>query len=192
MPSFASALTPLAPALVPVDPPMSMPDALTSGSGYQIPVNESAVPGLSLYQGITDQFVQTTGAITKVSLPFDAFIHSNKDAVIKLDAKQVDDSKLPSWVQFDPATGVFEVTPPRGFKGKMDLKVVARDDDGREAVAIFQMFIGEQDQQRPQSRDSFTEKLRMAGKRPITLVRVSDVSHRVVGREPVTMKVRAG
>lgn len=171
---------------------MSLGDAVTSGSGYQIPVSESAAPGLSLYQGVTDQVIQSTDATTKISLPFDAFIHSNKDAVIKLDAKQADDSKLPAWVQFDPATGVFEVTPPKGFKGKLDLKVVARDDDGREAVAIFRMFIGEQDQQRPQSRDSFTEKLRMAGKRPITLVRVSDVSHRVVGREPVTMKVRAG
>lgn len=193
VPSFASALTPLAPSLVPVDPPaLSMIDAVTSGSGFQIPVSDTAPLGLSLYQGITDQFVQTTGAMSRISLPYDAFIHSNKDAVIKLEAKQADNSNLPTWVQFDPSSGVFVVTPPAGFKGKMDLKVVARDDDGREAVAIFRMFIGEQDQQRPQSRDSFTEKLRMAGKRPITLVRVSDVSHRVVGREPVTMKVRAG
>ncbi len=188
--SFASALTPLAPALVPADPPLAMLDAVTSGSGFQIPVSESAAPGLNLYQGITDQFVQTTDAMTKVSLPFDAFIHSNKDAVIKLDAKQADGSKLPAWVQFDPASGVFEVTPPKGFKGKLDLKVVARDDDGREAVAIFQMFVGEQSTTRPQSRDSFTEKLRMAGKRPMTLVRVSDVSHKVTARD--TLRTRVG
>lgn len=174
-----------------------MIDAVTSGSGYQIPVSETAPPGLSLYQGITDQFVQTVGAMTKISLPFDAFIHSNKDAVIKLEAKQADNSNLPSWVQFDPATGVFEVTPPPGFKGKLDLKVVARDDDGREAVAIFQMFIGEQDQQRPQSRDSFSQKLRMAGKRPITLVRVADASIQWVPsekpvRESGPVRVRAG
>ena len=167
-----------------------MLDAVTSGSGFQIPVSESAAPGLNLYQGITDQFVQTTDAMTKVSLPFDAFIHSNKDAVIKLDAKQADGSKLPAWVQFDPASGVFEVTPPKGFKGKLDLKVVARDDDGREAVAIFQMFVGEQSTTRPQSRDSFTEKLRMAGKRPMTLVRVSDLSHKVTARD--TLRARAG
>jgi VCBS repeat-containing protein len=188
--SFASALTPLAPALVPADPPLAMVDTVTSGSGFQIPVSESAAPGLNLYQGITDQFVQTTDAMTKVSLPFDAFIHSNKDAVIKLDAKQADGSKLPAWVQFDPASGVFEVTPPKGFKGKLDLKVVARDDDGREAVAIFQMFVGEQSTTRPQSRDSFTEKLRMAGKRPMTLVRVSDLSHKVTARD--TLRARAG
>lgn len=190
--SFASALTPLAPALVPVDPPLSLGDAVTSGSGYQIPVNESAQPGLSLFQGITDQFVQSTDATTKVSLPFDAFIHSNKDAVIKLEAKQADDAKLPAWVQFDPATGVFEVTPPKGFKGKLDLKVIARDDDGREAVAIFQMFIGEQPNTRPQSRDSFSDKLRMAGKRPITLVRVADLPRQVPVRETVSVRIHAG
>ena len=145
-----------------------------------------------MYQGITDQFIQSTDTTTKVSLPFDAFIHSNKDAVIKLEAKQADNSKLPAWVQFDPATGVFEVTPPKGFKGKLDLKVVARDDDGREAVAIFQMFIGEQQVNRPQSRDSFSDKLRMAGKRPITLVRVADAGHKVVVREAMPAKVRAG
>ena len=173
--SFASALTPLAYALAPIDPPWSLVDSITSASGFQIPVSDTAAPGLSLYRGVTDQFVQTTGVSSKISLPADAFIHSNKDAVIKLEAKQADNSNLPSWVKFDQTSGVFEVTPPFGFKGKIDLKVLARDDDGREAVAMFQLFIGEQTTDRPQSRESFTEKLRMAGKRPITLVRVSDV-----------------
>ncbi len=173
-----------------------MIDAVTSGSGYQIPVSETAPPGLTLYQGITDQFVQTVGAMTKVSLPFDAFIHSNKDAVIKLDAKLADDSKLPDWVQFDPSSGTFQVTPPANFKGKLDIKVVARDDDGREATAIFQMFIGEQSQAPtgPQSRDSFSEKLRLASKRPITLVKLSDpkVTPAVSAREGAPVKVRVG
>jgi hypothetical protein len=80
---------------------------------------------------------------------------------------------------------VFEVTPPKDFKGKLDLKVIARDDDGREAVAIFQMFIGEQTTDRPQSRESFTEKLRMAGNRPVTLVRVVDASRPAPAPAPV-------
>lgn len=129
-------------------------------------------------------------------MPFDAFIHSNKDAVIKLQAKQASDAPLPNWVQFDPVTGVFEVTPPKGFKGKLDLKVIARDDDGREATAIFQMFIGEQSaEQTPansvQGRSSFSEKLRLAGKRPVTLVRVSDAVPIPAARESA-VRVRAG
>ena len=173
---FSSTLTPLAPTLVPVDPPRPLGDAVTSGSGYQIPVSETAPPGLTLYQGVTDQFVQSTNTVSRVSLPFDAFIHSNKDAVIKLDAKLADDSKLPNWVQFDQTSGTFQVTPPASFKGKIDIKVVARDDDGREATAIFQMFIGEQSlpSQGPQSRESFSDKLRMANKRSLTLVKVGD------------------
>ena len=171
---------------------MSMPDAVTSGSGYQIPASETAPVGLNLYQGVTDQFVQTTNATTRISLPFDAFIHSSKDAVIRLQAKLADDRNLPNWVQFEPATGVFTVTPPPDFKGKLDLKVLARDDDGREAVAMFQMFIGEQTVPRPQSRDSFSEKLKMAGKRPITLVRMADEVHKAPVREAAPVRVRAG
>ena len=190
--SFASALTPLAQTLGRADPPMSMPDAVTSGSGYQIPASETAPVGLNLYQGVTDQFVQTTNATTRISLPFDAFIHSSKDAVIRLQAKLADDRNLPNWVQFEPATGVFTVTPPPDFKGKLDLKVLARDDDGREAVAMFQMFIGEQAVPRPQSRDSFSEKLKMAGKRPITLVRMADEVHKAPVREAAPVRVRAG
>ena len=171
---FSSTLQALSPrALAPAEP-FAIAEIKTSASGYPIPVNESAPAGLSIYRGVTDQFVQSTLAATKVSLPFDAFIHSNKDAVIKLEAKQADNSPLPSWVQFDPSSGVFEVTPPIGFKGKLDLKVVARDDDGREATAMFQMFVGEQTQVGPQSRSSFSDKLRMAGKRPVTLVRVAE------------------
>ena len=189
--AFSSTLAPLAPRLVPAEPPVSLGEVLTSGNGYRAPVSESAPVGLSINRGVTDQFVKSTEAVSKISLPFDAFIHSNKDAVIKLEAKKADNSSLPKWVQFDPATGVFEVMPPQGFKGKLDLKVLARDDEGREAVALFQMFIGEQAPSSPQSRDSFSEKLRMAGKRPITLVRVSQLS-KTHGRDGAAIRVRAG
>lgn len=188
---FASTLQALAPREAALaEPPLSLPDVKTSASGYQIPVNESAPAGLTIYRGVTDQFVQGTQVATRVSLPFDAFIHSNKDAVIKLEAKQANNAPLPAWVQFDPTSGVFEVTPPKGFKGKLDLKVLARDDEGREAVAVFQLFIGEQTQVGPQSRSSFSEKLRLAGKRPVTLVRVAELPSKPVVRESV--RVRAG
>ena len=185
--AFNSELAPIAPALKPIEPPQPLAATLTSAGGPQFVASESAPPGLTLFAGVTDQFIQTTDADTKISLPYDAFIHSNKEAVIKLQAKQADDSPLPKWVEFDPAAGTFTVKPPKDFKGKLDLKVIARDDDGREAVAIFQMFVGEQDQNttKPQSRTSFTEKLRMAGKRPVTLVRVAEGAHNV-------QKVRAG
>lgn len=193
--AFASALQPLVQkTTAPAEPALPLVDVKTSNSGYQIPVNETAPPGLTLYSGVTDQFVQSTDVATKVSLPFDAFMHSNKDAVIKLQAKQSDNSPLPQWVQFDPVSGVFEVVPPKGFKGKLDLKVIARDDDGREATAMFQMFIGEQQTlDKPQSRSSFSEKLRMAGNRPITLMRMTESGpHKSGVNEAKMVKVRAG
>ncbi len=159
------------------EPPAPMGDSLTSVSGFRVVVNSMAPPGLNVHRGITDQFVEK-GAGTKVSLPFDAFIHSKEDAVIKLESKLADDRPLPPWVRFDPANGTFEVNPPPGFTGRLDVKVAARDDEGREAVAIFRMFVGEQAAPAPppgpQSRDSFSEKLKVASKRPVTLIRISD------------------
>ncbi len=190
--SFASTLQPLAPKTPTAEYSLTLPETVTSGLGYQIPVIESAPPGLTVNRGVTDQFVQGTDVATKISLPFDAFMHSNKDAVIKLEARTADNASLPSWVQFDPATGVFEVSPPPGFKGKIDVKVVGRDDDGREATVIFQMFVGEPPtQNRSEGRDSLAEKLRLAAKRPLTLVRSTDGVHLPV-REPQPMNVRIG
>jgi hypothetical protein len=198
VPAFNSALPPavLSKTATP-EPALNIVDVKTSSSGYQIPVNDSAPPGLTIYRGVTDQFVQGTDVAVKVSLPFDAFIHSNKDAVIKLQAKQSDDSPLPKWVQFDPVSGVFEVAAPKGFKGKVDVKVVARDDEGREVTAMFQLFVGEQNSTplngRPQGRNSFSEKLRFANHRSAYLVRVADSgAHQQVVNESRSVKARMG
>ena len=198
VPAFTSALQPsvLSKAATP-EPALNIADVKTSSSGYQIPVTDSAPPGLTVYRGVTDQFVQGTEAAVKVSLPFDAFIHSNKDAVIKLQAKQSDDSPLPKWVQFDPASGVFEVTPPKGFKGKLDVKVVARDDEGREVTAMFQLFVSEPSTApvdgRPQGRNSFSEQLRFASKRSAYLVKVAEAGpHKQSAHESRTVKARMG
>ena len=104
---------------------------------------------------------------------------------------------MPNWVQFDPASGVFEVAAPKGFKGKLDVKVVARDDDGREVTAMFQLFVGEQTSSpldgRPQGRNSFSEKLRLANHRAAYLVRVSDAGpHKQIANEPRSVKARMG
>jgi hypothetical protein len=198
VPAFNSALPPTVQSnIASPEPAMNIVDVKTSSSGYQIPVNDSAPPGLTIYRGVTDQFVQGTEVSVKVSLPFDAFIHSNKDAVIKLQAKQSDDSPLPNWVQFDPVSGVFEVIAPKGFKGKVDVKVVARDDEGREVTAMFQLFVGEQTSSplndRPQGRNSFSEKLRFANHRSVYLVRVADSGpHKQGANESRTVKARMG
>ncbi len=154
-------------------PPSALPtttigEVLTSNSGFPIVAIENAPPGLTLNRGITDQYVEPGTAAGKVSVPYDAFMHSKQDAVVKLQAKQGDDAPLPPWVKFDPQAGSFDVTPPPGFKGKVELKVIARDEEGREATSIFRLFVGEEAPapQKPQSRNSLSEKIRLAAKRP--------------------------
>ncbi|MFM6997474.1 MAG: hypothetical protein ACKOXL_10380, partial [Limnohabitans sp.] len=54
------------------------------------------------------------------------------------------------------------------FRGKLDLKVIARDDKGNEATALFRLFVGEPTEPvetKPQSRQGLSEKLRLAAKR---------------------------
>ena len=110
---------------------------------------------------------------------------------------QSDDSPLPNWVKFDPTSGVFEVAAPKDFKGKVDVKVVARDDEGREVTALFQLFVGEQTSTplngRPQGRNSFSEKLRFANHRSAYLVRVADAGpHKQVTNDSRSVKARMG
>jgi hypothetical protein len=168
LPLFNSALQPASQRQGPDLNSQPIGDILTSNSGFRIVVNEAASPGLNLYRGITDQFVQENSPGAKVNLPADAFVHSDENAVVKLEAKQADNSSLPSWVRFDAATGSFEVTPPATFRGKLDLKVIARDDKGNEATALFRLFVGEPTEPvetKPQSRQGLSEKLRLAAKR---------------------------
>jgi hypothetical protein len=177
---FNSVISPIDSKLIPVtDFGPAIGDILTSSAGFRTVVNESASIGLNVYRGVSDQFVDGL-APTKVSIPADAFIHSQKEAVVKLESKQADNTDLPDWVSFDSRTGTFEVDAPVDFKGKIDVKVTARDDNGREATVIFRIFVGEKSQSekpqsekpdnRPQGRKSLTEKLRLAMNRNVRSV----------------------
>jgi hypothetical protein len=167
---------------------------LTNNAGFRIVAIENAPPGLTINKGITDQFVEQGATTGKFTVPYDAFVHSKQDAVIKLQAKQGDDTPLPKWVVFDPQAGIFEVNPPANFKGKVELKVIARDEDGREATSIFRMFVGEEtpSERKPQSRNSLSEKIRLAAKRPAGLIVPRDNGVPLVRKAPVVDSVHAG
>ena len=84
---------------------------------------------------------------------------------------------------FDKSAPMGALVPAAGIdptKGKIELKVMARDDDGREATSIFRMFVGEEPapEQKPQSRSSLSEKIRLAAKRPVPpmLVKPGDLT----------------
>ncbi|MBF0098014.1 MAG: DUF4347 domain-containing protein [Magnetococcales bacterium] len=94
--------------------------------------------GLALNRGMQDVSIGENGTI-RISIPSDAFIHSDARAQVSLAASQADGGSLPSWLSFDPSTGKFEGTPPPGTKTDIAVKVVAHDNQGKEAVSVFRI-----------------------------------------------------
>jgi len=50
---------------------------------------------------------------------------------------------LPGWLKFDGLRGTFSGTPPDGVDGTLEIEVVARDTEGREARTKFALEIEE-------------------------------------------------
>ncbi|WP_101049763.1 VCBS domain-containing protein [Macromonas nakdongensis] len=145
---------------------------LTSDMGFPVlvlePGNTTLPPNLSLANAVTDQFAEL-GTTSSFALPYDTFAHTKADAQITLTAKLQDGSDLPSWVVFDPQSGTFTVTPPADLPAdqrELKLMVIARDQEGREAVAPFRFFVGD-DKAKPKTaaRPSLSEQLKLASKR---------------------------
>ena len=124
---------------------------------------EATTANLSVANGITDQFVEGNKPST-FALPYDAFVHTRADATILLIAKQADGRPLPAWVQFDAQSGTFQLDPPQGFNENLQIKVIARDSEGREAAAMFRFFVGDA-KAKPVGRSSLSEQIRLAANR---------------------------
>ncbi|NIC42192.1 tandem-95 repeat protein [Aquabacterium sp. A08] len=148
---------------------------LTSDIGFPVvvaePGNPALPPNLTLANAVTDQFADP-GIESRFAIPYDTFAHTKADAQITLIAKLQHGSELPDWVVFDPQSGTFTVNPPADLppdQRELKLMVIARDQEGREAVAPFRFFVGD-DKAKPKlaGRPSLTEQLKLAGKRSQT------------------------
>jgi len=82
------------------------------------------------------------GQRISVTIPADSFASTRTDAVVTLTATRADGAALPGWLVFNPKTGTFEGTPPPGFRGVVTVKIVARDNEGRQAVQTFRIEVG--------------------------------------------------
>ena len=136
---------------------------MTSSSGFRAAVIEGSAPALTLFKGIDDQFVESVGNVTSFALPSDAFAHTRAEATLTLEAKMADGSRLPDWVLFDGQAGVFRLTPPAGYTGELEVKVIARDNEGREAEAKFKLNVAPKVMK--VGRESLSEKLKLAGRK---------------------------
>ena len=132
-------------------------DLRTQPSGFQIPVDPHAAGGLNLNREITDQFVQGTAA-TRISLPFDTFVHSDAQATVTLSAQLANGAALPGWIVFDAGTGAFSITPPPGTAEDVEIQVNARDDRGNAVTAKFKLHLGKDTV--PAGRPGLSEQLR--------------------------------
>jgi hypothetical protein len=81
------------------------------------------------YRGIPD--LAADGRI-----PQDAFAHTDPAAIVHLSARLADGSPLPAWLRLD-ARGAFTGVPPEGLDGELEVEVLARDGEGREARTSF-------------------------------------------------------
>jgi hypothetical protein len=125
---------------------------------------------LLLNRGMSDQSLQASGS-GEISVPADAFAHTDPNATIQLSAMQADGQPLPQWIAFDPHTGKFEVHAPHGVNGDVVIKLVAHDAQGHEATAVFKIHLGGKRHAAhghalatPSARASLSEQVRMAAR----------------------------
>jgi hypothetical protein len=99
---------------------------------------ESALPQetgghrLFVYHGMPGVRPFGDGA-TLLRVPADAFAHTDPKALVHLEARLEDGLPLPGWLRFEGVRGVFTAIPPAGAEERLDIEIVARDTEGREA-----------------------------------------------------------
>ncbi|WP_028311381.1 Ig-like domain-containing protein [Derxia gummosa] len=163
-PVFDSALTPPSTPLgsfmhpQPIDAPHSpttpqfdlgreQGDIYTRPSGFQVMVNPSSEPNLSVFRGVDDQVVKL-GQQLNLQLPADTFLHTQINETVTLQATLANGKPLPGWLSFDGKAGTFTGEPPANLTSDVAIKVVARDSQGREAVVMFRITVGKPTGQR--------------------------------------------
>jgi hypothetical protein len=113
-------------------------DIYTRSSGFQVMVTPANEPNLRLYRGVDDVMVSASAPI-QIQVPADTFMHTVLQETVTLSAVQANGQPLPRWLSFDGKSGQFVGTPPAGLAGDLAIRIVARDSQGREAVATFRI-----------------------------------------------------
>ncbi|ASU38893.1 hypothetical protein hmeg3_11760 [Herbaspirillum sp. meg3] len=118
----------------------------TQGS-YQVVVLERTGSGDSLQVNAPlNDVTFAAGQRISFQVPADAFGHTNPDAVVTLSATTADGRPLPAWLKFSAQSGTFSGQVPTGMRGEVSIRVVARDNQGHEAVQVLKIRLGERAQ----------------------------------------------
>jgi hypothetical protein len=95
---------------------------------------------LFVYRGIPGMQLLDGG--NSLSVPPDAFAHTDPQAIVILEARLANGAPLPAWLRFEGISGRFVGVPPEDAQGATEVEVIARDTEGREAHAVFTLEIG--------------------------------------------------
>lgn len=120
----------------------------TVTSGFPVPVARLSdgpqAPELKVMRDIPLQnFAANAGAVkVNFTIPADTFVHTDAKASVTLVATLVDGTSLPNWLLFDGNKGEFRGNAPPGFKGVLQIKVIARDDAGKQAETTVRIQVG--------------------------------------------------
>ncbi len=117
-------------------------DIYTRPSGFQIMVSPSPEPSLKVFRGLDDQ-VAKLGTQVNLQVPADTFVHSNINETVILQATLADGRPLPSWLLFDGKSGALTGEVPADWRDDLVIRVVARDSQGREAMAMMRIKVSE-------------------------------------------------
>ncbi|MGE4242410.1 Ig-like domain-containing protein [Ramlibacter sp.] len=93
------------------------------------------------FEPITTQPTVTSGGFS-ITIPPSAFAHTSATATVQLEAGLANGQPLPNWVRFDAATGQITGQPPLGFNDLLQIRVVARDNNGLEASTQVNIQVG--------------------------------------------------
>lgn len=133
---------------------------------FSVVISPNGLSGLTILRGMADQSFTPSDRLS-FTFPADAFGHSDPQPGIVLKATKADGRALPTWLTFNSATGLFEGTPPPGFKGELAIKVTAKDSSGHQAEVIFRVKAqsGRTSAEVPHGRSGLSEQLRSAAVR---------------------------
>ncbi|MBP2301860.1 hypothetical protein J2850_004587 [Azospirillum picis] len=99
-------------------------------------------PRLSVIGTVGDRVI-SAGQQNNIPIPAGTFQSTDPQAIVKLEATQADGSPLPVWLKFDASTGTFTGTPPADLDRPVNVKVLARDNMGAQAVTEFRISVGQ-------------------------------------------------
>jgi hypothetical protein len=105
------------------------------------PQGTGSGPSLQVIGTVGDRAI-SIGQANNIPIPAGTFQSTDPQANVTLEATQSDGSPLPVWLKFDSSSGTFTGNPPPDAQGSVNIKVIARDDQGSQAVTEFRVNIG--------------------------------------------------